>query len=84
MFKLFFKTKYDSDKKGFFGQFGGNYTPEMLMPALKELETAYEEAKNDPVFEKELLDLYKNYVGRPSPLYFAENLTRNSAARRYS
>lgn len=76
MKNIFFKTKYDADKKGHFGQFGGRYAPEMLLPALEELEIAYEEAKKDPKFLEELFDLYKNYAGRPTPLYFAENLTK--------
>ncbi len=76
MKKLFFKTSYDADSKGLFGAFGGAYVPEMLIPALDELSKAYEKAKADPSFEKELLEIYKNYVGRPSALYFAENLTK--------
>lgn len=72
---MFFKTKYDADAQGFFGQFGGNYTPEMLLPALEELKNAYENAKNDPSFEAELKQLHKNFIGRPSALYYAENLT---------
>lgn len=73
---IFFKTKYDSDSAGHFGKFGGRYVPEMLMPALQELEKAYKKAKQDPRFKKELMNLYHNYSGRPTPLYFAENLTR--------
>lgn len=75
MKKLFFKTKYDADQNGLFGVFGGAYVPEMLIPALDDLSKAYEEAKNDSLFEEELLKLYQEYVGRPSPLYFAKNLT---------
>jgi len=75
MKNIFFKTKYDSDEHGHFGNFGGRYVPEMLIPALEELEDAYEVAKKDPEFSRELFDLYKNYSGRPTPLYFAKNLT---------
>ena len=75
MKKLFFKTTYDADTQGFFGEFGGNYTPEMLIPALSDLKKSYEEAKKDPQFESELRALYKDFIGRPSPLYFAKNLT---------
>jgi len=75
MSKLFFKTKYDANDKGHFEEFGGRYLPEMLIPALEELEEAYLEARADPTFEVELLDLYQNYSGRPTPLYFAKNLT---------
>ncbi|PJA09897.1 tryptophan synthase subunit beta [Candidatus Falkowbacteria bacterium CG_4_10_14_0_2_um_filter_41_15] len=74
--KLFFKTKYDANSKGHFDEFGGRYLPEMLIPALEELEKAYLEARADPTFEAELLDLYQNYSGRPTPLYFAKNLTK--------
>lgn len=73
--KLFFKTKYDADRHGMFGDFGGSYVPEMLIPALQELAKAYENAKRDLAFVRDLKDLYKNYIGRPSPLYFAKNLT---------
>lgn len=75
MKKLFFKTKYDADSNGLFGGFGGTYVPELLIPALDELSKAYEKAKADPEFVKEITDVFKNYVGRPSPLYFAKNLT---------
>lgn len=67
--------KQSSKGKGHFGKFGGRYVPEMLIPALEELEAAYESAKNDPEFKKEFLDLLKNFCGRPTPLVFAKNLT---------
>ena len=73
--KFFSKTKFDADKQGHFGQFGGRYVPEMLIPALEELEEVYEKAKKDPSFKKELNDLYRTYAGRPTPLYFAKNLS---------
>ncbi|MDD4528024.1 MAG: tryptophan synthase subunit beta, partial [Candidatus Margulisbacteria bacterium] len=60
----------------YFGQFGGRFVPEMLIPALDELERCYEEAIVDDKFQTELTGLLNNYVGRPSPLYYAENLTR--------
>jgi tryptophan synthase beta chain len=63
------------DENGNYGPFGGQYVPPQLETPLKEIETAYLEAKNDPAFQKEYADLLKNYVGRPSPLYFAKNLT---------
>lgn len=71
-----YKSQYDADTNGHFGDYGGRYAPEMLIPALEELEKKYEVAKKDPKFEKEFLHLLKTYVGRPSPLYFAENLTK--------
>ncbi|CBN55150.1 MULTISPECIES: tryptophan synthase subunit beta [Kamptonema] len=63
------------DSLGRFGKFGGKYVPETLMPALFELEAAFEQYRNDPDFQQELQQLLKDYVGRPSPLYFAERLT---------
>jgi tryptophan synthase beta chain len=67
------------DSLGRFGKFGGKYVPETLMPALSELETAYEQYRNDAGFQEELQGLLKDYVGRPSPLYFAERLTKHYA-----
>ena len=63
------------DSKGHFGQFGGMFVPETLMTPLQDLAKAYEEAKADPAFKAELDGLLKNYVGRPTPLYFAERWT---------
>ncbi|WP_372918516.1 tryptophan synthase subunit beta [Sandarakinorhabdus sp.] len=63
------------DANGHFGEFGGRYVAETLMPLILELEQAYITAKADPAFHAELEDLLKHYVGRPSPLYFAERLT---------
>ncbi|MCP4184390.1 MAG: tryptophan synthase subunit beta [Hyphomicrobiales bacterium] len=65
------------DENGHFGIFGGRYVAETLMPLILELEQAYEEAKNDPEFHAELANLHKHYTGRPSPLYFAERLTKH-------
>lgn len=67
------------DTFGRFGRFGGKYVPETLMPALAELETAYQQYRNDPEFQAELDLLLHDYVGRPSPLYFAERLTQHYA-----
>lgn len=61
--------------KGRFGRFGGQFVPETLMTSLEELELAYEEAKKNPSFQKELDYYLKQYVGRETPLYFAERLT---------
>jgi tryptophan synthase beta chain len=63
------------DARGRYGQFGGKYAPETVMPALDELEAAYYEAKQDPKFQDVLDRLARDYVGRPTPLYFARNLT---------
>jgi tryptophan synthase beta chain len=66
------------DEKGHFGIFGGRFVPETLMKAVMELNQAYEIAKNDPDFKAEIERLLKEYVGRETPLYFAENLTRHA------
>jgi tryptophan synthase beta chain len=60
---------------GRFGKYGGKYIPETLVPAIVELETAYEKYKNDEEFQKDLSYLLTKYAGRPTPLYFAKNLT---------
>ena len=65
------------DALGRFGQFGGKYVPETLMSALTELEQAFHKYQNDSEFQAELQGLLKDYVGRPSPLYFAERLTQH-------
>lgn len=63
------------DERGRFGEFGRRYVPETLMYALDQLTAAYEDAKQDPAFDRQLRDLLKYFVGRPNPLYFAERLT---------
>ena len=65
-----------------FGEFGGRYIPETLVGAHEELERAYGEARRDPAFQAELDDLLKHYVGRATPLYFAEHLTRECGGAR--
>ncbi|MEH1839888.1 MAG: tryptophan synthase subunit beta [Nostoc sp.] len=72
-------TSVRPDLLGRFGKFGGKYVPETLMPALSELEAAYNQYCNEPSFQAELQNLMRDYVGRPSPLYFAERLTKNYA-----
>ncbi|MBW4553855.1 MAG: tryptophan synthase subunit beta [Aphanocapsa sp. GSE-SYN-MK-11-07L] len=67
------------DALGRFGQFGGKYVPETLMPALSELEAAFYQYRDQPEFQQELNQLLHDYVGRPSPLYFAERLTQHYA-----
>jgi len=67
--------KKQPDDRGHFGAFGGRYVAETLMPLVLELERAYRAAKADPAFKAEFDDLLAHYVGRPSPLYFAERLT---------
>jgi len=70
------------DAHGRFGQFGGRYAPETLMPALDELEASYRDARQDPAFQAELDRLLADYVGRPTPLYFAPNLTAHAGGAR--
>ena len=70
------------DVRGHFGQFGGRYVAETLMPALLELEQAYKEAMADSTFQEEFDYYLKHYVGRPSPLYFAERLTKHCGGAR--
>ena len=64
-------------KIGRFGEFGGQYIPETVMTAVHELEKAYDKYKDDPEFNKELQELYNNYAGRPSMLYYAEKMTKD-------
>ena len=66
------------NEKGHFGIFGGRFVPETLMKAVIELNNAYEEAKKDPAFHAEIARLASDYVGRETPLYFAENLTKHA------
>ncbi|MBD3883563.1 tryptophan synthase subunit beta [Phormidium tenue FACHB-886] len=67
------------DALGRFGKFGGKYVPETLMPALSELETAFYQYRHDPAFQEEFQGLLRDYVGRATPLYFAERLTQHYA-----
>ncbi len=66
-----------------FGEFGGRYVPEILIPALEQLERAYNEFKDDEDFRKELNFYLRNYAGRPTPLYFAKNLSRELRMKVY-
>ena len=76
-------SPYDPDELGHFGIFGGRYVPETLMPVLESLKKDYEAVRFDPEFWREVDYYYKNYVGRPSALYFAENLSKETGARIY-
>ncbi len=69
-------------QKGYFGQYGGQYIPETLRPALIELEEVYGDLKGKSSFKKELKDLLSNYCGRPTPLYYAERLTEELGGAR--
>ena len=68
--------KAGPDENGHFASFGGRYVAETLMPLILEVEQAYNKTKNDKIFQNELSNYLKNYVGRPTPLYFAERLTK--------
>jgi tryptophan synthase beta chain len=70
------------DANGRFGQFGGKFAPEVLMPALQQLEQAYKECRTDPEFMVRLRHLEQHYTGRPTPLYFASGLTNESGGAR--
>src|SRR5574344_290135 len=67
----------------FFGKYGGQYVPEVLLPALNELEQTFLEAKNDPSFKKELSDLLNKYAGRPTPLTLCRNITKGTKTKLY-
>jgi tryptophan synthase beta chain len=75
--------KFDPDELGHFGIFGGRYVPETLMPILKELESAYEEIRFDKTFWEEAHYYLEHYVGRPSPLYYAKNISEEIGATVY-
>ena len=67
----------------YFGEFGGMYVPQILMPALRQLEEAFVDAQKDPEFQAEFMDLLKNYAGRPTALTLCKNLTKGSKTRLY-
>jgi tryptophan synthase beta chain len=77
------QSKYHIDKKGYYGEFGGAYIPEMLYPNVDELQREYMKIISDPVFQQEFEQLLKDYVGRPSPLYFAKRLSEKYKAQIY-
>src|SRR5262245_11030193 len=62
--------------KGHFGKYGGQFVPETLMHPLEELDESYQNARSDPAFQARLDDLFQNYSGRPTPLYYAERLSK--------
>ncbi|MCX7623401.1 MAG: tryptophan synthase subunit beta, partial [Thermomicrobium sp.] len=70
------------DERGRFGEFGGIYAPVTLLPAIEELIAAYEEARNDPAFRAEFERLLRDFVGRPTPLYYAASLTEKVGGAR--
>jgi len=76
-------SKFDPDDNGHFGIFGGRYVPETLMPILLELEESYNKYRFDEKFWEEVNYLLKEYVGRPNPLYHAENISKEIGAKVY-
>jgi tryptophan synthase beta chain len=76
-------SKFDPDQNGHFGQFGGRYVPETLMPILLDLEESYKKYRFDKDFWEEVNYLLKEYVGRPNPLYFAENISEELGCKVY-
>jgi tryptophan synthase beta chain len=76
-------TKYHVDEKGFYGRFGGAYIPEMLYPNVEELQQNYLKIMQEPAFQQEFEQLLRDYVGRPSPLYFAKRLSEKYKAQIY-
>ncbi len=77
------KKNYHADSKGYYGKFGGSYVPEMLYPNVEELQKRYLEIMHEDSFKKEFNSLLKNYVGRPSPLYYAKRLSDKYEAKIY-
>lgn len=73
----------DVDERGYYGRFGGAYIPEMLHPNIEQLKNTYREMTADPDFKKEFDALLKDYVGRPSPLYFAKRLSEHYGTNIY-
>jgi tryptophan synthase beta chain len=76
------KREMFPDSRGYFGAYGGRFVPEVLIPALDELEAAFNEASNDPSFRNQFDSLSRYYSGRPTPLYLAERLTAQCGGAR--
>ncbi len=76
-------SKFDPDENGHFGEFGGRFVPETLMPILKELEVNYKKYRFDEEFWKEVNEFLKDYVGRQTPLYLAKNISEEIGAKVY-
>ena len=72
---------YQVNKEGFYGDFGGAFIPEMLYPNVEELRTRYLDILYDAEFQREFQDLLRDYVGRPTPLYFAHRLSEAYGCR---
>jgi len=77
------RTEKLPDERGYFGEFGGRFVPETLMEPLLQLESAYYKIKQDENFKKEYEYYLRNFVGRPTPLYYASKLSKKLKARIY-
>ncbi len=77
------QKSYHVDEKGYYGQFGGSFVPEMLYPNMKILQDSYLKIMNEPSFQEEFHSLLKDYVGRPSPLYLAKRLSEKYGTKIY-
>ena len=77
------EKSYHADEKGYYGQFGGSFVPEMLHPNMEMLQESYLKIMNEPSFKEEFQALLKDYVGRPSPLYLAKRLSEKYGAKIY-
>ena len=77
------QKSYHVDEKGYYGQFGGSFVPEMLYPNMKTLQESYLKIMNEPSFKEEFHSLLKDYVGRPSPLYLAKRLSEKYGTKIY-
>jgi tryptophan synthase beta subunit len=77
------QKSYHVDEKGYYGKFGGSFVPEMLYPNMEKLQKSYLEIMNEPSFKEEFQSLLKDYVGRPSPLYFAKRLSEKYGTKIY-
>jgi len=75
---------YNVDDKGYYGKFGGAFVPELLYNNVEELKGAYLDIIGSESFQQEYHDLLRDYVGRPTPLYFAKNLSKKYKTRHYT
>ena len=75
--------KYKVDKNGFYGKYGGAFVPEMLFPNLDELEKNYNTIINEKSFQNDYNNLLKDYVGRPTPLFYAERISEKYKCKIY-
>ena len=75
------QMNFNANVQGYYGNFGGAFIPEMLYPSVKELQEKYMQIIEDKNFQEEMLSLLKDYVGRPTPLFFAERMSEKAGAK---